>query len=309
MDVLNGLVPALTGAVSQGILWGVMVLGVYITYRLLNIADLTVDGSFALGGCICVVMIINYGADPLLALFVATISGMLAGAVTGVLHTVFDIPAILAGILTQISLWSINLVVIGKSSNLPLLKAETIFSRFIAATGLKSTQASVLIGILIALLTVAFLYWFFGTELGSALRATGNNEAMIRALGFNTDFGKLLGLILSNGMVATAGALVAQSQKYADINMGTGAIVIGLASIVIGEVLLGRFINFIFKFSSAIVGSIVYFLIRAAVLQMGLDPNYMKALSAVLVFIALAVPVVSAKWKLRKAYSPTGRKA
>ena len=291
MSFLINLVPSLGGAVSQGLLWGLMVLGVYITYRLLDIADLTVDGSFALGACTCVIMIVNFGADPLFALVVATISGLIAGMITGILHTIFEIPAILAGILTQISLWSVNLGIMGKS-NIPLLKSETVFSRFIDFSGVNTNLANLLIGIFIAILAIISLYWFFGTEIGSALRATGNNEAMIRALGVNTNFAKVLGLMISNALVGLSGGLVAQSQKYADINMGTGAIVIGLAAIVIGEVLMGKFINFIFKFSSAVVGSMVYFLIRAVVLQLGLNANYMKALSAVLVFIALAIPVI-----------------
>lgn len=308
MSFLINLVPSLGGAVSQGLLWGLMVLGVYITYRLLDIADLTVDGSFALGACTCVIMIVNFGADPLFALVVATISGLIAGMITGILHTIFEIPAILAGILTQISLWSVNLGIMGKS-NIPLLKSETVFSRFIDFSGVNTNLANLLIGIFIAILAIISLYWFFGTEIGSALRATGNNEAMIRALGVNTNFAKVLGLMISNALVGLSGGLVAQSQKYADINMGTGAIVIGLAAIVIGEVLMGKFINFIFKFSSAVVGSMVYFLIRAVVLQLGLNANYMKALSAVLVFIALAIPVINRKYKLKKEYLKEGKRS
>ena len=308
MSFLINLVPSLGGAVSQGLLWGLMVLGVYITYRLLDIADLTVDGSFALGACTCVIMIVNFGADPLFALVVATISGLIAGMITGILHTIFEIPAILAGILTQISLWSVNLGIMGKS-NIPLLKSETVFSRFIDFSGVNTNLANLLIGIFIAILAIISLYWFFGTEIGSALRATGNNEAMIRALGVNTNFAKVLGLMISNALVGLSGGLVAQSQKYADINMGTGAIVIGLAAIVIGEVLMGKFINFIFKFSSAVVGSMVFFLIRAVVLQLGLNANYMKALSAILVFIALAIPVINRKYKLKKEYLKEGKRS
>ena len=308
MSFLINLVPSLGGAVSQGLLWGLMVLGVYITYRLLDIADLTVDGSFALGACTCVIMIVNFGADPLFAIVVATISGLIAGMITGILHTIFEIPAILAGILTQISLWSVNLGIMGKS-NIPLLKSETVFSRFINFSGVNTNLANLLIGIFIAILAIISLYWFFGTEIGSALRATGNNEAMIRALGVNTNFAKVLGLMISNALVGLSGGLVAQSQKYADINMGTGAIVIGLAAIVIGEVLMGKFINFIFKFSSAVVGSMVYFLIRAVVLQLGLNANYMKALSAILVFIALAIPVINRKYKLKKEYLKEGKRS
>lgn len=307
MNAVFSLLPAFQGAVSQGVLWGVMVLGVYITYRILNIADLTVDGSFALGACICIVMMTKFGMNPILALVIASIFGMIAGAVTGIMHTFFEIPAILAGILTQISIWSVNLFIMGKS-NIPTGKSETIFTSLIAVTGFKSSTVSLLIGLFIAVFMIAFLYWFFGTEIGSALRATGNNEAMIRALGFNTNFGKLLGLIFSNALVALSGALVAQSQKYADINMGTGAIVIGLASIVIGEVLLGKLVNFVFKFTSAVLGSIIFFIIRAIVLQLGLDANYMKALSAILVFLALAIPVINQKIKIKKLYSSSSKK-
>lgn len=181
---------ALVGAIAQGILWGAMVLGVYITYKLLNIADLTADGSFAFGGCVCAVMIVNFKMNPLLALVFATFAGMLAGFVTGALHTIFEIPAILAGILTQISLWSINLRVMGKS-NIPLLKTDTIFSWLTDATGVGNAVSGVILGGIIIVFIIIILYWFFGTELGSSLRATGNNEAMIRALGVNTGHAKL----------------------------------------------------------------------------------------------------------------------
>lgn len=303
---MSGLLLALQGAVAQGVLWGIMVLGVYITYRLLDIADLTVDGSFALGGCVCAVMILNRNMDPAVALLCATIAGALAGAVTGALHTVFEIPAILAGILTQIALWSVNLRVMGGKSNLPLLKTGTVISRVVDMTGLSQSQSSLVVGILVALIMVALLYWFFGTEIGSALRATGNNEDMIRALGVNTNMTKMIALMLSNALVGLAGGLVCQSQKYADINMGTGAIVIGLAAIVIGEVLMGRFHWFASRLASAVVGAVVYFLIRAIVLQMGMNANDMKLLSAVIVALALCFPVAAGKWKIRKAYSENG---
>ena len=302
---IAGILLAMQGAVSQGVLWGIMVLGVYITYKILDIADLTVDGSFALGGCVCALLVVDKGLDPLLALGLATLAGMIAGAVTGVLHTIFDIPAILAGILTQIGLWSVNLRVMGKS-NTPLLKVDTIFSRIVDMSGMKQSAVSLVIGVLIAILIIAFLYWFFGTELGSTLRATGNNENMIRALGVNTKYTKLLALTLSNGLVGLSGALVCQSQKYADIGIGTGAIVIGLAAIVIGEVLMGRLKSFGSKLSSAVIGCVVYFLIRAIVLQLGMDANDMKLLSAVIVALALCIPVAVRKWKIWKSYSEEG---
>lgn len=303
---MNGVFLAMQGAVAQGVLWGIMVLGVYITYRLLDIADLTVDGSFALGGCVCAVMVLNKNMDPVLALVMATLAGAAAGGVTGVLHTVFEIPAILAGILSQISLWSINLRIMGGKSNLPLLKTETLISKFVDMTGLTQSQCSLIVGIVVAILMICLLYWFFGTEIGSALRATGNNEDMIRALGVNTKMTKMLALMLSNALVGLSGGLVCQSQKYADIGMGTGAIVIGLAAIVIGEVLLGRLRSFGSKLTSAVVGSVVYFLIRAAVLQMGMSTNDMKLLSAVIVALALCIPVAVSKYRLNREYSEGG---
>ena len=306
IDILKSMVPALQGAVAQGVVWGIMVLGVYITFRLLDIADLTVDGSFALGGCVCAVLVVKYNVNPVLALLVATIAGLLAGAITGILHTVFEIPAILAGILTQIALWSINLRVMGGKSNMPLLKVKTLISSVVDMTGLTQSQASLIVGIVVAILMIALLYWFFGTEIGSALRATGNNEDMIRALGVNTKMTKLLALMISNGLVGLSGGLVCQSQKYADIGMGTGAIVIGLAAIVIGEVLMGRLRSFGSKLTSAVVGAVVYFLIRAIVLQLGLSANDMKLFSAVLVALALSIPVMIGKWKMNRAYSEDG---
>ena len=299
---------AFQGAVSQGILWGVMVLGVYITYKLLDIADLTADGSFALGGCVCAVAVVS-GHDPIVAILAATAAGIIAGAVTGFLHTVFEIPAILSGILTQIALWSINLRIMGKS-NTPLLRLPTIFNSFVEMTGLRQSTASTIIGIIIACVIILLLYWFFGTELGSALRATGNNENMIRALGVNTKKMKMIALMLSNGLIGLSGGLICQSQKYADIGMGTGAIVIGLASIVIGEVLgrltPGKLRSFSSRLISAVVGSVVYFLIRAVVLQLGMDANDMKLLSAIIVAIALCIPVIWEKHQLRRSYSAGG---
>ena len=303
---MNGLLASLQGAVAQGVLWGIMVLGVYITYRLMDIADLTVDGSFALGACVCAVLVVNKQVDPVVALLVSAMAGLAAGAVTGILHTVFEIPAILAGILTQISLWSINLRLMGGKSNIPLLKVETLISKFVKMTGLTQSQASMIIGIIAAIIIIAFLYWFFGTEIGSAMRATGNNEDMVRALGVNTKMTKLLALTLSNGLVGLSGALVCQSQKYGDINLGTGAIVIGLASIVIGEVLMGRLTSFYWKLTSVVVGSVTYFVIRALVLRMGLDANDMKLLSAIIVAVALSFPVVLSKYRLRKEYTEGG---
>ncbi len=303
---MSSLLLSLQGAVSQGVLWGIMVLGVYLTYKILNISDLTVDGSFALGSCVCATMVVTYKMDPILALVIAMAAGVLAGAVTGILHTVFEIPAILAGILTQISLWSVNLRIMGGKSNLPLLKVDTIFTGIVEKTGLKQSLVSLIIGLIIAFIIISVLYWFFGTEIGSAIRATGNNEKMIRALGVDIKKTKVLGLMLSNGLVGLSGALVCQNSKYGDINMGTGAIVIGLAAIVIGEVLMGKFISFGTKLTSAVVGSVVYFMIRAIVLQLGMSANDMKLLSAAIVAIALCLPVAIEKYKLKHSYNPEG---
>lgn len=281
------------GALSQGVLWGLMALGVYITYRILDIADLTVDGSFATGGAVCAVCVVN-GVDPILALLLATIAGAVAGFVTGFLHTKCEIPAILAGILTQIGLYSINLRIMGRS-NTPLLKSETLFKNISEMTGLSSTWTALIIGIIVSVVAVAILYWYFGTEIGSAIRATGNNEQMVRALGVNTSVTKILGLMIGNALISLSGALVTQSQGYADIKMGIGAIVIGLASIVIGEVIFGQKGNFAFRLTSIIVGSIIYRIIVAIVLQMGMNTDDLKLLTAVLVAIALSVPVLISK--------------
>ena len=308
MDIissLHGMGPALLDATGQGVLWGIMVLGVYITYKLMDIADLTVDGSFALGGCVCAVLI-SKEVSPAGALLLAALAGMAAGFVTGILHTVFEIPSILAGILTQISLWSINLWIMGDKSNVSLLKVNTVMKQLSYMTGLTESQASQLVGVFTALAAVALLYWFFGTEIGCALRATGNNEDMIRALGVNTGLTKLLALGLSNALVGLSGALVCQSQNYADIQMGTGAIVIGLAAIVIGEVLFGWMRNFACKLVAAVVGSVIYFAIRAVVIQLGMKPNYMKLLSAVIVALALCIPVAVNKLTAYKSYSERG---
>lgn len=302
---------AFQGAIAQGVLWGIMVLGVYITFRLLEISDLTVDGSFALGGCVCAVMVINYELDPVLALLVSIVAGLVAGAVTGILHTVFEIPAILSGILTQISLWSINLRIMGRKSNIGFAReTETIFTKFVALTGMSQSQASVVIGLAIAVVLVMLLYWFFGTELGSSLRATGNNEDMIRALGVDTKKMKVIAFMLSNGLVALSGGLITQSQRYGDIGMGTGAIVIGLAAIVIGEVLFAWAKSFIHKLFAAVIGAVVYFIIRVTVLQLPppfrMDSNDMKLISAIIVALALCIPVAMAKWRIAKSYTEDG---
>ena len=303
---IAGLVVSLQGAVSQGILWGIMTLGVYITYKILNIADLTVDGSFSLGGCVCAVLISAGGWNPLLAVIAGMCAGILAGLVTGILHTVFEIPAILAGILTQLSLWSINLRVMGKS-NTSLGKLDNVFSLFSDITGLPSNWTMILLGFVFAAVVIFLVYCFFGTELGAALRATGDNPEMISALGCNIKVTKTIALSLSNGLVGLSGALICQQQKYADIGMGTGAIVIGLAAIVIGEVIFSKGKSFYSKLISAVVGSIIYFIIRAVVLRLGIiDANDMKLFTAVLVVIALSIPFLLNKYRMNKEYVQDG---
>lgn len=293
---MEGFFLAVQGAVAQGVLWGIMVLGVYITFRVLDFADLTVDGSFALGGAVCATMIMA-GVNPFLALVAAILVGVAAGCITGLLNTVFQIPAILAGILTQISLYSINLRIMGRS-NMPLLKVSTIFDMvkdgIYHITGIKmaSVHVALLIGILCAALVVSLLYWFFGTEIGCAIRATGNNEYMVRALGQNTNTTKIFALMLSNGLIGFSGALVAMYQGFGDVNMGTGAIVIGLASIVIGEVLF-KFRSFYGRLTAIVLGAIIYRIIVALVLQTGLTASDLKLITAIIVAIALALPVLN----------------
>lgn len=298
---MSGLLASMLGAVSQGLIWSLMVLGVYITFKLLDIADMTTDGAFALGGCVCATLMLK-GCDPTIALACGAIAGGAAGAVTGVLHTFFGIPAILAGILTQISLWSINLRIMSDKSNQSINKINSDITFWVDRLGVTQSQASLIVGAIVVILAVAVLYWFFGTELGASLRATGNNEDMIRALGVDTNKSKLMGLVIANFFVGLSGALICQSTKYADVGMGTGAIVIGLAAIVIGEVLFGRARNFGAKLFAAVAGCVIYFLIRAIVLRMGMKANDMKLLSAGIVALALCVPVAMAKVKASRSY-------
>lgn len=294
-----GVVLSIEGAIGQGILWGIMALGVYITFRLLDFSDLTVDGSFATGGAVSAVLILS-GCSPLLSVFVATLAGFAAGAVTGTLNTVCKIPPILAGILTQIGLYSINLMIMGRS-NLPLLKVETLFSHVSSWIHLPASVSAwlsvnnltvLIIGLLFTAGVIALSYWFFGTELGSAIRATGNNQNMVRANGVSTGITTMVALMLSNGLNAMSGALVAQQQGYADVKMGIGAIVMALASIVIGEVIFGRGGGFRRRLISIVVGSVIYRIIVAVVLQLGLNPDNLKLFTAILVAVALTIPVL-----------------
>ena len=289
---------AMEGAISQGILWGLMTLGVYLTFRILNVADMTVDGSFAAGGAISAVLITK-GMNPLFTLLFVFFMGMACGYVTGFMNTKLKI-----NILTQIALYSINIRIMGRA-NTPLLGNPTMMSKLRGFFGGKitTTTSSLFIGLIVIALVIGIMYWFFGTEYGSAIRATGSNEHMVRALGVNTDTTKIVGLMISNGMVAISGALVAQSQGYADVGMGTGTIVVGLASIIIGEVIFGSHFGFWYTLISVVLGSIIYRIVIAVVLQMGLKSTDLKLLTALIVAISLSVPVIKQKIDhRRKAY-------
>ena len=295
MEFIAALMKSMPGAVGQGMIWGIMAIGVYITYRILDVADLTVDGSFTLGGAVAVMLIIG-GTPAWLAVLIAVVSGMLAGFVTGCLHVKLGIPVILAGILTQFSLYSINLHIMGMAAN----KAVSV-DKYNLLLSSRNIPSAILTGCIIALALVSVFYWYFGTEQGSAIRATGNNPAMSRALGINIDNMKVLGLSLSNGIVALAGGLLAQYQGFADINMGRGAIVIGLAAVIIGEVvggaILGKRLNFYGTLSFTVVGGIVYYLVIVIVLWLRLNSNDLKLFTAVVVALFLAVPYLRGQKK------------
>ncbi len=292
------MIDLLLPTVSQGLLWSLLALGVYITFRVLDIADLTVEGSFPLGASVAVTLLVK-DVNPVTAILAAALAGGLAGVVTGLLHTKLRIPALLAGILTMIALYSVNLRIMGKA-NVSLLGKETAFTLVESTLGVAYSQAVLLVGILSCLLFSVLMYWFFGTEIGAAIRATGYNPQMIRAQGMDTNIMLLIGLFFSNALVAVAGALVAQSNGFADVGMGVGTIVIGLASVIIGEVLFGTR-SFKNSLISVILGSIVYRLVIAIVLQMGMPPNDLKLFTAVLVAIALSLPMVKGKFQSRKA--------
>lgn len=284
------LLNAIPGAVTQGMLWGIMAIGVYLTFRILNVSDLTVDGSLATGGAVCV-MLMRAGCNPWVALLCAVLAGMLAGLITGLLHTRCAIPAILAGILTQLALYSINLRIMGGKANQPIGvdKYDLLVSqRYVRDLSLENP---ILLVILILVVVVGILYWFFGTEYGSALRATGANQNMARAQGIDTKIGITVGLMVSNGLVALSGALLAQYQGAVDVNMGRGAIVIGLAAVIVGEVLFGKvFHNFALKLTAVALGAVVYYLVIQVVLQLGLNTNDLKLLTAAVVALFLAIP-------------------
>ena len=301
MNILS-IFGAAQGAVAQGLLWGIMTLGVYLTFRILNIADMTCDGSFALGGSTCAILVTK-GMNPLLAVFISFLTGLIAGFATGIMHTKLKIHEILAGILSMIALYSINIRIMGRS-NTPLLGVDTIMTKMQDQFGITPNIASFIVGVIFGIALIILLYWFMGTELGSCLRATGNNEKMVRAMGVDTDKMKLMGLMLSNGLIAISGALVAQQQGYGDVGMGTGAIVIGLASIILGESIFAWFnkrFSFYVTLLSILLGSVVYRLIIAIVLQLGLKSSDLKLLTAIIVVIALAIPVMKHKIAPKKA--------
>ena len=300
---MASLINALPGAVAQGLIWGIMAIGVYLTYRILDIADLTVDGSLGTGGAVCIMLMLT-GHNVWVSLAGAVIAGMLAGLVTGILHTFMGIPAILSGILTQLSLYSVNLKIMGKANQaINVDKFDLLVSlRFIRKVAFyKNTIFVVAVGIILLIL---ILYWFFGTELGCSMRATGCNDKMARAQGINTDFCRVLGLMVSNGLVALSGALLCQYQGFADIQMGRGAIVIGLAAVIIGEAVFGKiFHNFGFRLLGVALGSSIYYLVLQVVIWMGIDTDLLKLLSAAVVAVFLAVPT----WKTRY-FSKVGKR-
>ena len=285
-------IQSLPSPIAQGFIWGIMAIGVYITYKILDLADLTVDGSFATGGAVLVVLTTK-GVNIYLALLIAFVAGCLSGLVTGIFHTKFGIPAILSGILTQLALYSINLRIMSGKANTSISKRN--FDLIITSSADELGRTILVCAIFVAVL-IGVLYWFFGTELGNSIRATGCNQAMARANGINTDSRKIIGLVLSNGLVAMSGALLAQFNGCSDINMGRGAIVIGLAAVIVGEVIFGKiFKNFALRLLSAVIGAIIYYIVISLVLKLGLSANDLKLLSACVVAVFLGIPYWKAK--------------
>lgn len=298
---------ALPGAIALGLIWGIMAIGVYITYKVLDFADLTVDGSICTGGAVCAVLMAA-GVNAWLAILVAMLAGALAGLVTGIFHTLMGIPAILSGILTQLILWSVNLKIMGQANTAVDTRGQYVI---ISATSMENTAWSILILVGFIAVIVGLLYWFFGTEMGCGIRATGNNPNMSRAQGINVNLNKIIGLMLSNALVALAGALLVQYQGFADINMGRGAIVIGLAAVIIGEAIVTRISrNFAVQLLGVVLGGIIYYIVYQFVIWLNIDTEYLKMLAAIVVAIFLAVPYLKEKyfskikWKRRKKAEP-----
>ena len=292
------------GAIAQGLIWGIMAIGVYITYKVLDLADLTVDGTMATGGAVCVMLMLN-GVNVWIALLCAVFAGMIAGLLTGIFHTTMGIPPILSGILTQLSLYSINLAIMDFKANQGI--AVTKYPLIVSQRNVRQVNLNnpIFITLIILVIVIALLYWFFGTELGCSLRATGANEAMSRAQGINTNIAKIIGLMISNGIVALSSALLAHYQGFVDVNMGRGAIVIGLAAVIISEVIFGKiFINFALKLVGVAIGAVIYYIVIQIVLWLGLNTNLLKLLSALIVAVFLAIPY----WKanLDAKYSGKG---
>ena len=301
---LANLPGALPGACAQGLVWGIMAIGVYLTYRILDVADLTVDGSFGTGGAVCVMCLLS-GQSVWVSLLAALAAGLLTGFVTGILHTFMGIPAILAGILTQLALYSVNLKIMGKANqSINVDKYDLLISlRWVKELVLRNPIAVVTLA---TAAVIGVLYWFFGTELGCGIRATGSNPQMSRAQGINTNFNLVLGLAVSNGLVALSGALLAQYQGFADVSMGRGAIVIGLAAVIIGEAVFGKlFHNFALKLLSVSLGAILYYIVIQLVLTLGFDANLLKLLSAMVVAVFLAIPYWRGKYFAKPAAKKT----
>lgn len=289
---------SLPGAVAQGLIWGIMAIGVYVTYKVLDYADLTVDGSLCTGGAVAAICI-TAGMNPYLALVFAILAGMLAGLCTGLLHTALGIPSVLSGILTQLALYSINMRIMGLSSNVTISRTEfdlVLTSEVSSAALIKAIG----MGLLFTALVIGVLYWFFGTEVGSAVRATGNNEKMARAQGINTDMMKVLAIVIANGIVGLAGGLLAQYQGNSDINMGRGAIVIGLAAVVIGQVLFARVKNFAWRLVGTVFGAIIYYIVLSIVIWAGLSTHDLKLFSAIIVAIFLSIPYLKNRYFMKK---------
>ena len=295
MNIMN-LFSAMPGALAQGLIWGIMAIGIYITFRILDIADLTVDGSLCTGGAVCIMMMLS-GHNVFVSMLVATFAGMLTGLMTGIFHTFMGIPAILSGILTQLALYSVNLKIMGKSNQAINVDKYSLLVSLRYIKGVVFYKNTIFVVAVAIVLLVAILYWFFGTEYGCALRATGCNGNMSRAQGINTDFAKVIGLMISNGLVGLSGALLSQYQGFADINMGRGAIVIGLAAVIIGEAVFGKvFRNFGFKLIGVAFGSVLYYIVVQTVIWMGIDTDLLKLLSALVVAVFLAIPYWKGKY-------------